>query len=78
VVPNGTCGLHEKMATFSAKISAGIRPPDRTLPGIRLASPPAAAGQSGHGSTVLPFYMDRQDEPAPRPWHHYTLVTIDP
>jgi hypothetical protein len=34
--------------------------------------------QSGQGSVVLPFYMDRQDLQSPRPCHRYTLVTLDP
>jgi hypothetical protein len=55
-----------KTATFSAKISAGIRLRDRTLPTIGRTRRPPAAGQSGHGSMVLPLY-GRQDQPSPRP-----------
>ena len=37
----------------------GLTPAHKTLPAIGLAMRPAAAVQSGHGSIVLPLYMDR-------------------
>jgi hypothetical protein len=38
----------------------------------------SSAAQSDHGSIVLPFYLNRQEQPSPRPRHHCTLVTLDP
>ena len=62
-------GLHEMMATFSAKISAGIRPPDQTLPRQRSAKAVAAAlrswpyqpamllGTPGHATASATTYL---------------------